>query len=193
LNRLTLSAALRRLAGSPRSLLVGRWNWKAALTSSMVRGLIFLFANLSAGWRSAVAAMFAEWAFRALTSGFYGTITQTLGEVEPEWHGTVCAIFLLPVMSHSLEFVLHWLRHTPRLRTSLISSISFTIVSTLFNLYAMRRGTLVVGQNAPSLAADFRALPRMIVSFIVASGRGIGFLGRGLFRLPWRAVQDYDS
>lgn len=148
----------------------------------MVRGFIFLFANLSAGWRSALGAMLAEWVFRTATSGFYGTITQTLGEVEPEWHGTLCAIVLLPVVSHSLEFLLHWLRHTPRLRTSLISSISFTIVSTLFNLHAMRRGTLIVGKDAPSLAADFRALPRMIVTFL-----------RDLVRLPWRAVRGCDT
>jgi len=171
-----------RLIADPRGQLIGKWNWKAALTSSMVRGLIFLFANLSAGWKAAVAAMLAEWAFRTVTSGFYGTVTQSLGEVEPEWQGTVCAIILLPVVSHSLEFLLHWLRHTPHLRTSLISSISFTIVSTLFNLHAMRRGTLVVGEGAPTLAADFRALPRVIATFI-----------SDMVLIPWRALRGCDT
>ncbi len=75
----------------------------------------------------------------------------------------------LPLFSyHSLEFLVHWLRHTPNLRTSLISlSISFTVFSTLFNLHAMRRGTLIVGKDAPTLAADFRALPRLIASFLM--------------------------
>ena len=169
---------LLRLVADPRHLLIGRWNWKAALTSSMVRGFIFLFANLTAGWKGAVGAMLAEWAFRMLTSGFYGTITQALGEVEPEWQGTLCGVILLPVFSHTLEFLLHWLRHTPNLRTSLISSVSFTVFSTLFNLHAMRRGTLIVGQGAPSLAADFRALPRLIVTFLA-----------NLIRLPVRVVR----
>ena len=180
--RPTLTTALLRLLAEPRQRLIGRWNWKAALTSSMVRGLIFLFANLSAGWRAALGAMLAEWTFRTLTSGFYGTITQTLGEVEPEWHGTLCAVILLPVFSHSLEFLVHWLRHTPNLRTSLISSISFTVFSTLFNLHAMRRGTLIVGKGAPTLAADFRALPRVIVTFLAS-----------LVRSPWRALRGYGT
>ncbi len=120
--------------------------------------------------------MMAEWIFRTVTSGFYGTLTQTLGEVEPEWQGTLCAAILLPAFSHSLEFLVHWLRHTPNLRSSLISSISFTVFSTLFNVYAMRRGTLIVGEGAPTLAADFRALPRLIGSFLLA-----------IVRLPWGA------
>jgi hypothetical protein len=182
LDRPTLKTALFRLVAHPRRLLIGRWNWKAAVTSSMVRGLIFLIANLSAGWRAAVGAMLAEWTFRSMTSGFYGTLTQTLGEVEPEWHGTLCAIFMLPIVSHSLEFLLHWLRHTPKLRASLISSIAFTVFSTLFNIYAMRRGTLVVGDGAPSLAADFRALPRIIVTFMVE-----------MLRIPWRVLRGCDT
>jgi hypothetical protein len=148
----------------------------------MVRGFIFLFANLSAGWKAAVGAMLAEWAFRAATSGFYGSLTQALGEVEPEWQGALCAAIMLPVISHSLEFLLHWLRHTPKLRTSLISSITFTIFSTLFNLYAMRRGALVVGENAPSLASDLRGMPRMIVNFVA-----------DMVRFPSRALRGYGA
>lgn len=162
---MTLRTALLGFIRQP-SALVERWNWKAAFFSSLIRGIIFLLANLTAGWRAAVGAMLAEWAFRAATSGFYGAITQTLGEVEPEWHGTVAAMVLLPVFSHSLEFLVHWLRHTPHLKTSIISSINFTIISTLFNLYAMRRGTMVVGAGAQSLARDFCALPRIIAGFV---------------------------
>jgi hypothetical protein len=38
--------------------------------------------------------------------------------------------------------------HTPHLRASIISSMSFTAISTLFNLYATRRGTMVVVRTA---------------------------------------------
>lgn len=170
------------LLADPRNRLIGQWNWKAALTSSMVRGFIFLFANLTAGWKAAVGAMLAEWTFRTLTSGFYGTVTQTIGEVDPEWQGTLCAVILLPLFSHSLEFLVHWLRHTPNLRASLISSVGFTIFSTLFNLHAMRRGTLIVGKGAPTLWADFRALPRVVATFLAS-----------LMRLPWRAPRGCDT
>ena len=163
---MTLQTALLRLAASSRKQIFERWNWKAALFSSLVRGFIFLFANLRSGWRAAAGAMLAEWLFRAATSGYYGAITQALGEVEPEWQAIAGAMVLLPLLSHSLEFLLHRLRHTPHLAASLISSITFTMFSTLFNLYAMRRGSMVVGRGAPSLADDMRGLPCMIGGFL---------------------------
>ena len=93
-------------------------------------------------------------------------MTQHFSLVEPEWEAAAGAMVLLPVLSHSLEFLVHWLRHTPHLKASIISSMSFTVISTLFNFYAMRRGTMVVGKNSPSLAADMRAMPRVIAGFL---------------------------
>jgi len=118
--------------------------------------------------RAAFGAMAAEWMYRAIASGFYGAITQHISEVEPEWEAAVCLIILLPLSSHSIEFLVHWLRHTPDLKTSIVSSISFTVISTLFNFYAMRRGAMVVGANAASIAADLRAMPRVIAGFVAA-------------------------
>jgi hypothetical protein len=60
------------------------------------------------------------------------------------------------------------LRGTPNLRTSLIASVSFTVLSTLFNLYAMRRGALLVGAEGGSVGADFRRMPRLITGFLAA-------------------------
>lgn len=163
---MTLGTALLDFITRPAELLVERWNWKAAFSSSLVRAMIFFFANLTAGWRAAVGAMAAEYLFRALTSGFYGAITQHLSLVEPEWQAAASAMVLLPVLSHSLEFAVHWLRHTPHLRTSIVSSMCFTVISTLFNFYAMRRGTLLVGKSCPSLASDLRQMPRIIAGFL---------------------------
>lgn len=142
------------------------WNWKAALSSSLVRGLIFFFANLGAGWRAAVGAMVAEYLYRAIGSGFFGAITQSLADIEPAWIGAASAIFILPLTSHSIELLIHWLRHTPHLKTSIIASVSFTIVSTLFNFYAMRRGALLVGRNSKPFLDDLRSMPRVIAGFL---------------------------
>jgi hypothetical protein len=163
---MTLKQALRNLATNPAELLIRRWNWKAALFSSLTRGIIFLIANLRSGWRAAVGAMLAEWCYRALTSGFYGAMTQTLGEIEPEWQGAVAAMVLLPFSSHILEFLVHWLRGTPHLKAGIISSVCFTVISTLFNFYAMRRGSIVVGKNGATLGQDMRAMPRVIAGFL---------------------------
>ncbi len=133
-----------------------------------MRGLIFFFANASAGWRAAEGAMLAEHCYRAVTSGFYGAMTQHISEAPPEWAAALCAMIVLPLSSHSLEFLVHWLRHTPHLRASIISSMTFTVFSTLFNFYAMRRGAMVVGENAASIGDDLRAMPRMIAGFVSA-------------------------
>lgn len=163
---MTLKQALYRLATRPMELLVRRWNWKAAVFSSLIRGIIFLLANLRSGWKAAVGAMLAEWTYRALTSGFYGAMTQTLGEAEPEWQAAVAAMILLPLSSHSLEFLVHWLRHTPHLKVSIISSMCFTVISTLFNFYAMRRGTMTVGKDCRTIGEDMKAMPRVIGGFL---------------------------
>ena len=131
---MTLRGALRGLISRPYELLIRRWNWKAVFFSSLIRGVIFFCANLKSGLRMATGAMLAEYAYRALTSGFYGAITQAIGEVEPEWQAYLGAMLVLPACSHSLEFAVHWLRRTPHLKTSIMSSFVFTILSTLFNV-----------------------------------------------------------
>jgi hypothetical protein len=165
---MTPGAALRRLFLHPIDTLVRRWNWKAAFFSSLVRGLIFLFANLRSGWEAAAGAMLTEWVYRAATSGFYGAMTEALSEAEPEAQAALAAMIVLPVSSHSLEFLIHWLRGTPHLRTSIISSMCFTAVSTLFNFYAMRRGAIRAGAGAQSIGKDLRAMPRLIANFLAA-------------------------
>ena len=141
------------------------WNWKSALYSSVLRGLIFFFANLTAGLHAAEGAMLAEFVFRAVTAGFYGAATQRFRQIEPAWRGALLSLSVLIPVSHSLELAIHWWRGTPHLRTSIGASVIFTIVSTLFNLYAMRRGVFVTGTgDSRSLIDDFRRLPRLLWS-----------------------------
>jgi hypothetical protein len=49
---------------------------------------------------------------------------------------------------------------------SMTASVAFTALSTLFNLYAMRRGALLVGTGRQSLWEDLRRLPRIVWDFI---------------------------
>ena len=179
---MTLSGALRGLVSRPYELLIRRWNWKAAFFSSLIRAVIFFCANLKSGLRVAGAAMVAEYVYRALTSGFYGAITQTLGEVEPEWQACLGAMVVLPVCSHSLEFAVHWLRGTPHLKASMISSFVFTILSTLFNVYAMRRRTMVVGKGQGGILDDLKAFPRLCAGFLAVAPL-----------LAWRALRPDEA
>jgi hypothetical protein len=168
-NTRTVWHVLEEIRTNPGELLIRQWNWKSAVFSTLIRGLIFLFANLSAGWHAAAGAMVAEFIFRALTSGFYGSLTQAFRKVKPVWAAGIAVLILLPVVSHSMELAVHLARGTPKIAHSMIASIAFTELSTLFNLYAMRRGALVVGAEASSIAADLKRIPMLIVGF-VASG-----------------------
>jgi hypothetical protein len=165
---MTVFDVFRELFTHPWQMLIQRWNWKSAVFSSILRGLIFLFANLAAGWRAATSAMLAEFLYRAATAGFYGALTQAFRKVEPVWMAGIAVMILLPVVSHSLELAIHILRGTPKIITSLIASVGVTWVSTLFNLYAMRRGALLVDSGANSFRADLRQVPRLILDFVIS-------------------------
>jgi hypothetical protein len=172
---MTVWGVIRALISNPRGMLIELWNWKAAIFSSVIRAFLFLFANITAGWRLATAAMLAEFIYRAATAGFYGAITQAFRKAEPAWAGRVAAIVLLPGVSHLLESAVHVLRGTPHIITSVAASVCFTIVSTLFNLYAMQRGALVVGSEALPLSADLRRMPELIAGFLMASGTSLAW------------------
>lgn len=145
-----------------------KWNYKAAFFSSVLRALLFFAANARSGWAAASGAMLAEFTYRALTAGFYGALTQSFRRVQPPWKGTLGALIVVPLITHTIEFTLHYLRGTPNLKASMIASVCFTLLSTSFNLFAMRRGTLVSGREAKSFADDVRALPVLIGGFISA-------------------------
>lgn len=167
----TVGKVLRDLVRHPGRYLVSRWNWKSAVTSSLLRASIFFCTNLVAGLHAAIGAMLAELLFRSLTSGFYGAITEALASARPPWAAMTAAMVILPLVAHSLEFLVHWLRHTPELALSILTSIAFTVFSTAFNLFAMQRGALTVGDGSHSLQEDLTRIPALIVEFLLAGPR----------------------
>jgi hypothetical protein len=164
----TPESVLSALASRPGDLLLRSWNWKAALYSSLIRALLFFVVNLGAGLTSAYGAMATEFVYRAATAGFYGALTQSFRKVEPWWHGTIAALGVLMAASHTIEFAIHSLRGTPHLFASVAASACLTLISTLFNLHAMRRGVFVTDPEARTLADDLRRLPGVLFSFVFA-------------------------
>jgi hypothetical protein len=163
----TVVEVFASLIGHPWRHLVLRWNWKSGVTSAIIRGSIFFTANLAAGLGAATGAMLTEFAYRTFLSGAYGAVTQALRKARPPWAAALSAAVVLPVCSHSVEFTVHWLRGTPKLAVSVIASVSFSVLSTLFNSYVMRRGVLVVGDgDRKTLLDDFAMMPRMIGGFV---------------------------
>lgn len=176
----TVGAVLDRLLQHPVEHLIHRWNWKSAVLSSLLRAAIFFFTNLAAGWHAAVGALLAELALRAVTSGFYGAITEAFSEARPEWAAMAAAMLVLPALNHSLEFLVHWLRGTPKLGLSISASVIFTALSTAFNLYAMRHGVLTVGGQSKTFREDMRRIPPLLREFLLAGPRALlQLLGMG--------------
>ena len=180
-------AVLSSVVRSPQRLLF-LWNWKSALLSLILRGPIFLVATFHRGWRSAMAALFTESVFCVFTAGFYGAIVQTLRSAEPKWLTATFLTVIMPALFQVLEYWLHWLRGTPHLRPAESVSVVAGAISALFNWYAMRRGTLLVGDEGRSFASDLDRLPRLILSFLSVLPRKMlerwkraqsGFLSRG--------------
>jgi hypothetical protein len=165
--RVSVGKVLRRFVSEPQKYLLAKWNWKSAVLSSLFRAAIFFFVNLTAGLPAAMAAMCTELVFRGIASGFYGALTEGFRDAEPAWAGALGVLVLLPAANHSMEFAVHWLRGTRNLVPSITASVSFTALSTLFNLYAMRRGALIVGAGRGSLLQDMRRMPALLLNFIL--------------------------
>jgi hypothetical protein len=164
----TVGEVIAGLARHPVRNLLARWNWKAAFLSSLLRGMIFFSTNLISGWHAAVGALLAEFALRAATSGFYGAITESLSAAQPPWAAMAAAMVVLPSLAHTLEFLVHWLRGTPRLGLSIGTSMIFTAFSTSFNVFAMRRGVLITHGESKSLSHDLSRVPRLLLEFVSA-------------------------
>jgi hypothetical protein len=165
-NHPSVNRVFASLFREPAKYLLHRWNWKSALLSSLLRAGLFFATNLAAGFPAAMAAMKTELVFRGATSGFYGAITEAFREAEPSWAASITVMLLLPVLNHSVELLVHWMRGTQKLLPSILASMILTAVSTLFNLYVMRRGALIVGTGRRSLASDLLRLPRLLVDFV---------------------------
>lgn len=174
-----VSDAWANILRHPYEHLVRRWNWKAAVTSAMLRGAIFFCANLGAGRNAAVAALLTEFAYRALLSGAIGSVTQGLRSCQPYWAATLSAAVVLPAFSHLVEFTVHSLRGTPRMLASVSVSIGFSVVTVLFNLYAMRHGVLIADREHTSLVKDLVAMPKIVAGFISAGPQWLWRLLRG--------------
>ena len=159
---------LRRSAGG---WLQAHWNWKSAVLSAGCRGLIFFAANASSGWSVAMAALNIEFLYRAAISGWFGSLTERAGRPgAPAF--AIRWLIAATVAAHGAEWGVHAMAGTAHLAASLAGSVALSVLSTAFNLFAMRRGTFIVGAGRRTLGQDLRILPGLITQFArAAAGR----------------------
>jgi len=142
------------------------WNWKSAVLSVALRSPIFALAALRGGAHAAAIAGIVDAAFRLAMSGAIGALIQRLSLMRPTLPVTIVAALGVPVIAHTIEALVHWRAATLHWPDGLRVSITMSILSTLFNLYAMRHGAMIAGIGSRSLVDDVRRLPALLAGFV---------------------------
>jgi hypothetical protein len=178
--KITVGDVFRNVTGHPLQLIT-RWNWKGVLLAVFIRASIYLvtYTIRHEPWTVIITAMAFEAVSRFLTTGIGGALVQSFRKAEPLWLVNLIVSILLPVFSHTVEYLTHYTQETyfsdmfaasqnsGRQNTFPIS-VLFSVVSVLFNLYAMRRGTLLVGagEETQTLGKDLKNIPALAYDFI---------------------------
>ena len=161
------------LVRHPLEAIVYRWNWKAAVLSALLRAPIFFFTYFfkKEGLKVAIGAAIAQSIFRFIFGGVNGSIIQSFRRVEPAWHAVLTVPLILAALSHMIEFVVQYfydINVGANGKASAIAvSVIISIISAVFNLFAMRRGALLVkDESRQSLGRDLIRMPWLIFEFI---------------------------
>jgi hypothetical protein len=163
----SVGQALVALLRHPWTFVVLRWNGKAAMLSAMFRGVIFLIASVKSHHAGRTSGVLAEALFGAVSAGFFGTLTQSLRFAEPEWLAEALLAGIFPLAFQVGDYYFHAALGTQVFVIGMVSSACFTVFSSAFNLYIMRRGTLLVGEEGNSFQEDLGALPKLALLFVV--------------------------
>ncbi|MEO6589109.1 MAG: hypothetical protein ABIP06_07255 [Pyrinomonadaceae bacterium] len=158
-----------------------RWNWKAALLGAILRASFYftVYKASKESWVVTLTAVLVELTFRFVTSGISGSLVQSFRRAQPVWMATLLISISLPIFSHSVEYFTHFAQekyfstvfaaseNNARQKAFAIS-VLFSILSALFNLFAMRHGVLLVGagEETKTLWGDLKRIPLLVLEFI---------------------------
>lgn len=169
----SLAGVFLHVIRHPFETMILRWNWKAAVLSALLRAPIFFFAYLfkKDGLKLALGAAIAQSVFRLAFGGINGAIIQSFSKVEPPWHAVLTVPLVLAAFSHLMEFIVQTLYDhqtgAAGRGKAIAVSIFVSAVSAVFNLFAMRRGALLVkDESRQSLGRDLLRMPWIIFEFL---------------------------
>ena len=157
----------------PFDALLLRWNWKAAVLSAGLRAPIFFFAYFfkKDGLKLAIGAALVQSLFRLIFGGINGAIIQSYSRVEPAWHAVLTVPIILAAFSHLIEFGVQTIYDNQTSvngkGNALAASVIVSAISAVFNLFAMRRGALLVkDETQQSIWRDLKQMPWIALEFI---------------------------
>jgi hypothetical protein len=162
----TTGAVAAYVLTHPWDVFVLRWNWKAAVLSSLFRGGAFTLALARVADGDVLRTVLVEALFRVAVGGFWGSLLQEFRRAQPRWLAGIWVAIVLPATAHALEFVALTGIHAGPRRTGMIVSIAISAGSLLINLGLMRRGLFVTGDGGESLVSDLRRIPSALADMV---------------------------
>ncbi len=179
-DRITVGDVFRNLVRHPAQIIT-RWNWKSASIGALLRASFYftVYQASRESWLVTLTAVLVELTFRFITTGMSGAVVQSFRRATPFWLANVIVSISLPAFSHTVEFVTHYAQErylydlfaasensVARQRAFAIS-VLFSVLSALFNLFAMKHGVLLVGagDETKTLWDDMKRMPRMVGEF----------------------------
>jgi len=200
----TIKEAWIALVRDPK-LFITCWNYKGAILSSAFRAPIFLITYLAAreSLKLALAAAAVQFLFRFLFAGLTGYLIQSFRRVEPAWKAIVSILMIVPLVSHLFEYLVqaafvHYTGTADYTDQAILRSISFSIFSSLFALFIMRRNVMIVGESeSRSFFSDVLRLPYLVWEFmafipdeIASMVRRGAYITAGVSVLAWGAFSE---
>jgi hypothetical protein len=162
--------------------LLSLWNWKSALLSVILRVPVFAIATVRRGPEVIAGAVLTEATVCAVNAGCYAAVVQVLRNRKPVWLVASVITVVLPGLGQVIEYAIHTWHQTPHRVIAVIISSVLSTISSLFNWYAMKHGTLLVGSEQSSFSGDVRRLPILILRFLLLLPRWLGQ------RMGWMAL-----
>jgi hypothetical protein len=168
-----LVSVLAGMVRRPISAFLLRWNWKSAIVSAAYRAPIFFAVSVRHGIRMATAGVLVEAGFNAVGAGFYGAFLESVRNAQPAWLASLLATCAVPVLTQIVLNLVHYAAGTSVLHRGIILSILLSALSAAFNLYVMRRGAMLTGNDAEPFQRDLARLPVMIGGFLMILPRSL--------------------
>jgi hypothetical protein len=161
------------------------WNWKSALLSIMLRAPVFAIVTMRHGPEAVAAAVLTEAGVCAINAGWYAAVVQVLRNRKPVWLVATVITVVLPLSGQVIEYAIHAWHQTPHRVAAVIASTVLGAIASLFNWYAMKQGSMLVGDERSSFGSDLRRFPMLLLRFFLLAPR---WLGR---RLGWMALPSH--
>jgi hypothetical protein len=150
------------------------WNWKSAFLSVILRVPVFAVATVMRGPEVLAAAVLTETVVCAFNAGCYAAVVEFLRNRKPVWLVATVITVVLPAIGQIIEYAVHTWHRTPHRVIAVIISSVLSAGSSLFNWYAMKQGTLLVGEERSSFSTDLRKLPVLLGRFFLLGPRWLG-------------------